>query len=275
MLLAVAAMVFGIARPQLALALPQDSGTVMLAFDVSGSMQATDVAPTRMEAAKTAAREFVSQQPNWVQIGVVAFNQSAALLQAPTQDRTLVLRAIDRLTANGGTNIGDGLQESLDAMQGSTNAPAATATAGVRNQPTATAQPSPARPVAGTVILLSDGKSNTGPSALDVARTAADEGVKVNTVGVGTAAGSILRIQGQTVRADLDETTLRGVADTTGGRYFSAQDASQLSQVYHSLAHQRQTETKKVDLTVFAIGAALALTLAGAAFSLLWFNRLP
>jgi Ca-activated chloride channel family protein len=268
-LLALAAMVVAIAQPQITQAVSDSTGTVVLSIDVSGSMQATDVTPTRLEATKNAVKEFVAAEPKGVKVGLVVFSDGASLVQAPTSDKTLLLSALARLQPEAGTNIGAGLQTALNVFGPALDrAPTPTPTPGA-------GAPAGATPKSFTVVLLSDGESNTGPPPLQVAQTAAAQGVTVDTVGIGTPQGTVLHIRGQSIRTRLDEATLRGIAQATGGQYFSAQDAGQLRNIYHSLAQQRQTETKTIDLAGVAIGGALVLSLLGGALSLLWFNRLP
>jgi len=272
-LLAVVAMGLAFARPEVTMPVEQDTGTVILSVDVSGSMQATDVAPDRMEATKEALRRFVQEQPSGVEVGLVTFSDSASLVQPPTTDKNQVLRAIDRLQPQAGTNIGGGLQVALDTIARAADAP--------RTTPTATPTPVPgstagnAEEPAATVVLISDGESNTGPAPLDVAQTAAAEGVRVYTVGIGTPQGQRLTIRGQTVLTRLDESTLRGVAEATGGRYLSAQDESQLMEVYDDLAHEERVEDETVEVSFLAAAGALLLSVVGGALSLMWFNRLP
>ncbi|MGD9894828.1 MAG: VWA domain-containing protein [Dehalococcoidia bacterium] len=269
-LLAVAAMGVALARPEMTMAVPQETGTVILSVDVSGSMQATDVAPNRMEATKEAVRNFVREQPKGVEIGVVSFSDSAALVQAPTTDKDDVLRAIDRLQPQAGTNIGSGLQTALDAIDRGVDAPPSTAT------PTpAPAAQSADEPPTATVVLISDGESNIGPDPVEVAEAAAAAGVRVYTVGIGTPQGVRLSIRGQSILTRLDEPTLREMAETTGGQYLSAQDESELMQVYDDLARNQSTEEETVEVTFLAAAGALMLSLVGGALSLLWFNRLP
>ncbi len=272
-LLAVAAMGLALARPRMSLPVPNETGTVVLAVDVSGSMQATDVSPNRMEATKDAVRRFVRAQPNGVEVGVVSFSDLGAMIQPPTRDRDMVLRAIDRLQPERGTNIGGGLQVALAAIEQAADAPRPNATA--TPAPVAAGQSPVVEPAPATVVLISDGESNTGPPPLEVARAAAAAGVRVYTVGVGSPEGIQLRIRGQGVFTRLDETTLRGMADATGGRYLSARDESQLIEVYDDLAREQRVERKQVEVTFLAAAGAMALSVVGATLSLLWFNRLP
>ena len=274
-LIAVAAMIFALARPRATVPVLLDTGTLILAIDVSGSMFAEDVAPNRMEATRQAVRSFVEKQPSGVKIGIVSFTDFGALVAPPTRDREVVLDAIDRLRPERGTNIGAGLEVALDAIYegidgerpGAQTAPLP----GVTPTPSAaTAAPPPA-----SIVLLSDGQSNTGPSPLDVAQEAVAAGVRVYTVGIGTAAGTTLEIRGRRVFTRLDEETLRRVADLTGGLYFSAADEAELQAVYDDLSRQRETEHEERELTVVVTGVALLLSLAAGALGLLWFNRLP
>lgn len=278
-LLALAAMVFALARPKGVVENAFDSGTVILAIDVSGSMWAEDVVPNRMEATKDAVKEFVKKQPKGVQIGIVSFSDFGILSQAPTLDKKAVNKAIDRLTPQRGTNIGGGLQAALDAIYEGSDTPRP----GAQPQsPFAPAQPTPAPATTGsppspaaTILLLSDGQSNTGPPPLRVADEAVAAGVKVFTIGIGTPEGTVLRIQGRSVFTRLDDTTLRGIAETTGGKYLSAQDEKQLGDVYDELARERQSEPEERDLTYYLTGVALLFSLLAGGFSLAWFNRLP
>ena len=183
------------ARPQAVVSLPRQEGTVILAFDVSASMGATDLAPTRMEAAKAAAKDFVARQPSSITIGVVAFSDSGVSVQAPTNDQATVLSAIDRLAPQRGTSVAQGILASLKVI--------ATAPSGAvrqrllhqriapRRRPSPTPTPVPAGIHAPAVIvLLSDGENNEIPDPLAAAQAAADQGVRIYTVGIGSAAGS-------------------------------------------------------------------------------------
>jgi Ca-activated chloride channel family protein len=278
-LLALAAMIFALARPKGVVENAFDTGTVILAIDVSGSMWADDVAPNRMEATKEAVKDFVKKQPRGVQIGIVSFSDFGILSQAPTRDKGAVNRAIDRLQPQRGTNIGGGLQAALDAIYEGSDTPRP----GAQNQsPFAPAQPTPApgaeaakAPPPATIVLLSDGQSNTGPSPLAVADEAVLAGIKVYTIGIGTPQGTVLRIQGRNVFTRLDEETLQAVADATGGKYLSAQDENELGNVYEELARERQSEPQERDLTYYVTGIALLFSLVAGGFSLAWFNRLP
>jgi len=271
-LLAVTALIIGLARPQATIPVPSNTGTIILSIDVSGSMFAQDVEPNRMEATKAAAREFVQKQPEGVKIGIVSFSDFGALVAPPDTDRKQALEAIGRLRPQRGTNIGAGLAVALDAVYEEQSG----------GDPVVTGQPTPTPeqkaqldlPPA-SIVLVSDGQSNTGPDPLEVAAEAAKAGIKVYTVGIGTPEGTVLQIQGRNVFTRLDETTLRGMAEATGGRYFNAQDESDLRQIYDELSRERVFEKKETEVTFAFAGAALIMSVLAGALGLVWFNRLP
>ncbi len=272
-LLALIVMIVGLARPQAVVLLPKQEGTVILTIDVSGSMQADDLKPTRMEAAKDAARNFVQKQPNGVRIGVVSFTDNAFIVQAPTTDRDAVIAAINRLQPQRGTAIGRGIITSLDAIFEINNADIPPTARG-------TALPSPTRLPKGEyapaiVVLLTDGESNVGPEPAETAKEAAQRGVRVYTIGIGTAEGTILRIQGRAVRTRLDEAGLKRVADVTDGEYYNAQNEQDLHRIYDNLGKTTVLRTEKTEVTYLFTGIAMAFALLAGMLSLLWFNRLP
>jgi Ca-activated chloride channel family protein len=273
-LAALAAMIFALSRPEATVSLPSNTGTVLLAIDVSGSMFAEDVKPDRMEATKDAVRDFINKQPNGVKIGVVSFSDFGALVAPPSKDKRVALDAVNRLQPQRGTNMGSGLQVALDAIlqdqQGADVPPA-------QRVPGATPTPVPegTKPPPASIVLLSDWQSNTGPPALRVAQDARAAGVKVYTVGIGTPEGTVLQIQGRSVFTFLDEETLQGVADETGGTYYAAQDNKELNEIYDELARERLFEKQHTEITFAAAGLALILSMAAGALGLLWFNRLP
>ncbi|HEY4686035.1 MAG TPA: VWA domain-containing protein [Dehalococcoidia bacterium] len=272
-LTALTALVIALARPQATIPVPQNTGTIILSIDVSGSMFAQDVEPNRMEATKAAVREFVKKQPRGVKIGIVSFSDYAALVAAPSRERGEVLDALARLRPQRGTNIGSGLQVALDAIREETG-DAPTEAPLSPNEPTPTPAPGSDPPPA-SIVLLSDGQSNVGPDPLEVAKAAAAAGIKVYTIGIGTPEGTVLVIQGRSVYTRLDESTLQSVAEQTGGRYFSAQDEEGLRQIYDELSRERELEEEETEVTfAFAAGALIISVLAGG-LGLLWFNRLP
>lgn len=270
-------MTMALARPQAVVSLPREEGTVILAFDVSASMAATDLAPTRMAAAKAAAKDFVARQPSSVTIGVVAFSDSGVSVQAPTNDQSTVIAAIDRLAPQRGTSVAQGILASLKVI--------AIAEAGpwahdyYSNQ-SPTPAPSPTPVPAGThapavIVLLSDGENNESPDPLAAAQTAADQGVRIYTVGIGSAAGTTVSLNGFQVHTQLDEATLHGVSQITGGTYYAAADAQQLRSIYDNLDTQLVIQPQLTEITSLFAGMSLLMLMAGAVTSLLWLGRLP
>ena len=271
-LLALTAMIFALSRPQATIPVPQNTGIVILAIDVSGSMKATDVEPTRMDATKNALLNFVDGQPKGVKIGIVSFSDYGALMVPPTREREIVIDAIQRLRTLRGTNIGGGIEVALDAIYEGIDGGRTTL---LPDGSAPAAGDGRERPPPASIVLLSDGQSNTGPQPERVAEEAVEVGVKVYTIGIGTPQGTILHIQGRNVFTRLDETALRNVADLTGGRYFNAQDETDLSQIYDELARERQLEDEETEVTFAVTAAALLLSIGAGALGLLWFNRLP
>jgi Ca-activated chloride channel homolog len=276
MLTGLAVLVLALARPQSVVGVPRVEGTIVLAFDVSGSMAATDLAPTRMEAAKEAARKFVERQPPSVLIGVVAFSDSGFSTQVPTRDQTLVLGAINRLKPERGTSLGRGIEESLTAIA----AVSADEAAGFysNRSPDPTPQPTPVPPgtyAPAAIVLLTDGENNQAPDPLEVAQAAAQRGVRIYTVGIGSAAGVTLEVEGFKVHSQLDEPALRDIADSTGGSYYAADNAAELSAVYDKLDTQLVVRSEMMEVTSLFAGFAVLLLVAGAAASLVWLGRAP
>jgi Ca-activated chloride channel family protein len=272
-LLATALMLFGLARPQSEVTLPTREGTIILAIDVSGSMLADDAKPSRMDAAKSAASAFAQKQPASVRLGVVSFTDNAFIVQGPTADHGAVVAAIKRLQPQRGTSVGAGILSAMDAIF-NTRLGDTAARPGATPEPTPTAVPQGEHSPA-VIILLSDGESNIGPDPLDAARQAARRGVRVYTIGIGTPAGTILHIQGQSVRVRVDEATLKSVAAMTDGDYYNATDAEGLLSVYDKVGAQTVLHTEKSEVTFLFAGAAIGLALVAGSVSLLWFNRLP
>lgn len=282
-LLALAAMLVGLARPQSVVTLPSEEGTVILAIDVSGSMQAEDVRPNRMEAAKSAATAFVGKQSAKARIGVVSFTDNAAIVQAPTDDKEAVKAAISRLRPQRGTAIGRGILTSLEAIFENSDldfpVQPAHPSSGQRSTP-APATPRATRVPEGyfapaTIVLLTDGENNVFPPPLSVVQEAIDRGIRIYTIGLGSPEGTILRIQGRQIRTRLDEATLKQVAELTKAEYYLASDEAELQKVYENLTTTLVLRTEKTEITfAFTALAALLSVLAGA-LSLAWFQRLP
>jgi Ca-activated chloride channel family protein len=268
-------LMLAMARPQAAVSLPRVEGTVMLAFDVSGSMAADDLKPTRMEAAKTAARDFIEHQPSSVQIGIVAFSDSGFTVQAPTNDQEAILATIDRLAPERGTSLGQGILTSLDVITGQAGQ-SPQVDANVSSTPPPTPTPVPEGTYAPAVIvLLTDGENNENPDPLDGAQTAADRGVRIYTVGIGSAAGTTLDINGFRVHTQLNETMLQQIAHMTHGAYYHAENEQDLRAIYDNLDTQLVIKPEKTEITSIFAGASILALLIGGTFSLLWFSRLP
>ncbi|HJW21862.1 MAG TPA: VWA domain-containing protein [Candidatus Limnocylindrales bacterium] len=267
-------LLFGLARPEVSLSAPRLEGTVILAFDVSASMGATDYAPTRMAAAKAAAKAFVERQPDTVQVGVVAFSDSGITVQPATSDQALVLAAIDRLTPQRGTSLGSGILAALRAVDAAEHPNQGYYT-------NRTPDPSPAPVPAGShtsaiVVLLSDGENNTGPDLGAATRAAADRGIRVETVGIGTPGGTTIRVEGFTLQTALDAATLQRIADATKATYVGAPDAASLDAVYANLdASLLVTAARPTEVTALFAVAGLALLLLGVLTSLAWLGRAP
>ena len=278
-LLGLVVMSVALARPQAVVSLPKEEGTVILAFDVSASMGATDLAPTRMEAAKVAARDFVARQPSSITIGVVAFSDSGVAVQTPTNDQATVLGAINRLAPQHGTSVAQGITASLKAIAIAEAGPYAhnfysNATPGP--SPAATPTPVPEGYHAPAVIvLLSDGENNESPDPIAAARAAADQGVRIYTGGIGSAAGAIVTLDGFQVFTQLDQGTLLQISQVTGGTYYGATDAAQLLSIYDNLDTQLVITPQMTEITSLLAGVSLLMLLAGTAASLIWLGRLP
>ena len=274
-LLGLALLLITLARPRMVVSLPRAEGTVILAFDVSGSMAADDLKPSRMEAAKAAARDFVQRQPPTVQLGVVAFSDGGLAVQAPTNDQADILAAIDRLAPTRGTSLANGILASLTAIATGNRQPPRFYS-NLTPVPTPTPTPVPKgtyTPAA--IVLLTDGESNIPPNPLAAAQVAADRGVRIYTVGIGSAAGATLHIEGFNVHTRLDEATLRQISQLTDGAYYNADDEQDLRAIYENLGSQLVVKPELTEITSLLAGAGLLVLLIGGACSLLWFGRLP
>lgn len=279
-LIGLATLVVALARPQTVVSLPRIEGTVILAFDVSGSMAADDLKPTRMEAAKAAARDFVAQQPPNVQIGVVSFSDNGFAVQVPTNDQAAVLAAIDRLTPQRGTSLAYGILTSLNAIEVAAKGGGPHFYSNPTPTPEGEAAPTPTPVPPGThtsavIILLTDGENNEPPDPLTVAQTAVDRGVRIYTIGIGSAEGSLLHIEGYTIRSRLNEDLLKQIAQLTDGTYYNAQSAQDLLAIYDQLNPELVIKPEKTEVTSLFAGAGILILLIGGAFSLWWFSRLP
>jgi len=275
---ALAAMILAIARPQATITLPTQHETVILAMDISGSMRATDVEPNRLIAAQNAAKQFVAEQPENVRIGVVAFAGTATVAQAPTRNRDDVVAAIDRFQLQRATAIGSGIIVSLAALFPDQGIDVGELTYGREKKgekPASTLKPVPPGSYASAVIiLLTDGQRTTGPDSIMAAKMAAERGVRIFTVGVGTPEGKIIGFEGWSMRVRLDEETLKQIATITHGEYFYAGNALDLNKVYQTLNAKLVLERKKTEVTALFAAVAALFALLSAALSLAWFHRI-
>jgi Ca-activated chloride channel family protein len=287
---AIAALALALARPTMVVATPREDATVLLTIDVSGSMKATDVSPTRLDAAREAARSFVAQLPENIRVGIVAFASQPETLVAPTTDRDAVEAALQTLTTKGGTAMGDALMATLDLaeqVQKSDEAgtPSASAAPEVTAAPDASAAPDapvdlPSGESLVAAILLSDGANSVGQTEpLDAAERAATMGVPVYTIALGTPDGEVQvrddAGQLHTLQVPPDTETLAQIAEVTGGTAFDAPTAEDLSAVYDNLQSRVGYVDERQEVTAWFAGAALILVVLGAGFSALWFGRLP
>ncbi|MBI2319173.1 MAG: VWA domain-containing protein [Betaproteobacteria bacterium] len=285
-LLALAALLTAVSRPTAQVRLPTQHGTIILAMDVSGSMRAADVEPNRLVAAQTAAKAFVAEQPRNVRIGVVSFAGTASVAQYPTQNRDDVIAAIDRFQVQRATAIGSAIVVSLATLFPDEGIDVSELIYG-RWTPRGTpldkapkAEKKQFKPVApgsysaGAIILLTDGQTTTGPDPLETAKMAAERGVRVFTVGIGTTTGDTIGFGGWSMRVRLDEETLKTIAKMTDAEYFYAGSASDLKKVYQTLTSRLVLEKKETEITALFAAAGAALALASALLSVLWFSRI-
>jgi Ca-activated chloride channel family protein len=285
---AIAALLIGLARPTMVMAVPREDATILLAMDVSGSMRATDVDPTRLDAAKAAAISFIDQIPEGVRIGVVSFASEAHTLVSPTADRSELVAAINGLTARDGTAMGDALMQVLDIAE-QIQAAEADKPDAATPEPSVTPDPSAAPDAPGdtpsgeplvAAILLSDGANSVGQAEpLDAAQRAATLGVPIYTIALGTPEGTIEVTNefGEQVTLDVppDTDTLDRIAEITGAQAFDAPSAADLEAVYANLESRVGYTEEVQEVTFLLVAAGLVLVVMGAGASALWFGRLP
>jgi Ca-activated chloride channel family protein len=266
-LLGVVVLLVGLARPQANIDLPHREGTVILAFDVSSSMKAKDLAPTRMVAAKRAARTFVADQPSSFRIGVVAFSDAGYVVQPPTRSRRDVLDAIGRLSPRGGTALGRGIVTSLGAVAGR---PLQIDQAALEE-----GAPQPGVRFLGSaaIILLSDGDNTAALDPRALAPVAAQAGVRIFPIGIGSPNGAVVDVDGYQVATALDADLLRAIARGSRGTYFAATDAHALQRVYDSIDLKLTLAGRDTEITAIFAGVGLVLFLVAAGFSMRWHGR--
>lgn len=255
LLVALLGLVAALAHPARAELVPRERATIVMAIDVSISMDATDVRPSRLASAKQAATSFAELLPERINLGLVAFAGSARVLVSPTTDRSMVTAAIERLELSESTAIGDGVLASLDAIESVPDA--------------VDGEPVPAH-----ILLLSDGETQVGTPNQLAAETARDAGVPVTTIAFGTPEG-VISYQGQTVPVAVNQADLRALADETGGSSFEAATTEELESVYRDIGSSIGFVTEQREIGGWFTGAAFVLAMAAGAASLVWFSRLP
>jgi Ca-activated chloride channel family protein len=265
--LALTVLIVALARPSTTVSTPRRQGTVIIALDVSNSMRATDVKPSRMDAAKAAARAFVKQQPSAVKIGVVAFGDGAVLVQNPTTSHAEVDAAIDHVSVGGGTSIGQGLLTSLNAIAGKP----------ISIDPNQLNNDEGKVDIGyygGTVVVaFTDGENTNGVDPLQVGQVASAAGVRVHTVGVGTEAGTTFQFQGFTIATALNSDELKQLASITDGTYHTAEDSGGLSTVSKSIRLHFTIVAQHTEVTALFCAVALGILLLGALTSVRWYGR--
>jgi Ca-activated chloride channel family protein len=264
LLVALPVLLVGLARPQAELSVPRVSGTVLLAFDVSNSMRAADVSPTRLAAAQAAAKEFVDDQPDTVDVGVLVFGDQALLTQAPTDNHGDALAAIGRLSASGGTSLGQAILVGLGTITG---------------KPVSLPEDGEPAPDLGywpsaTMVVFSDGQETGGPDVAAAAELAAAAGVRIQTVGVGTAKGATVEVDGYQLGTALDEQVLTTISQVTGGAYHAAGDTAAVADTTKSIDLRLTAKKEPVELTAPFAAAALLLLMLGALLGTRWHGRI-
>lgn len=271
-LLGVTILLISLARPQATISLPKYEGTVVMVFDVSGSMAAEDAEPTRLEAAKEAAMAFVDNQPASVRIGVVAFSDSGISVQQPSADRNATIATIERLVPRRGTSLGQGLLVALNAIAVDAGDPPLLDTDNLDLEEGVIEPPQGWYPSA-AIVLFSDGENNEFPDPLVVTDLAIDLGVRVYTVGVGSPEGSVINVEGMSIHTQMNETMLAQIADTSGGQYYFAGDENNLELIYDDLKPTLSIKPDEMELTSLFAGLGMLIFLVGGALSFVWFGR--
>ena len=274
-LLALAALLVSLARPQAMALVPKEQATVVLVMDISGSMNATDVQPTRLVSSQRAATAFIEQLPEKFRVGIVSFASTAQTETRPTTDRAAVHEAVASLHAEGATAMGDGIERALDVKR-----PSAPPSTGGTGKPKPTTPPQGGGEAPVVVLLLSDGANTQGSAQpMEAAADAKALGVPVFTIALGTDQGMV-DVPDETgnlrrIPVPPDKLTLQRIAETTGARFFAAPSSRDLKQVYRELGSKIGFVRERQEITVVFAATGLLLLVAGAAMSLVWFSRFP
>jgi len=292
-LIALTLMLLAIARPAAVVTLPSQHETIILAMDVSGSMRAVDVKPNRLTASQEAARAFINDQPHNVRIGIVSFAGTAAVVQPPTENRDDLMAAIDRFTLQRGTAVGRGILVSLKTifpdvefdlgrsnprMNANDTGRGRSLARGKADEKSKDKDADKAAPPgsyqSAAIILLTDGQTTTGPDPIEAAKMAADKGIRVYTVGIGTVSGEIIGAEGWSMRVRLDEEALKQIANITRADYFYAGTSTDLKKVYQGMNARMMLKKQQTEVTALFVAAAAVIATLAAGLSLMWFNRL-
>lgn len=284
---ALALMLLAVARPTAVITLPSQEKTVILAMDVSGSMRAKDVEPNRLVASQNAAKHFIAQQPRYTKIGIVAFAGTASLVQPPTTSREDLVAAIDRFQLQRATATGSAIIVSLATLFPDAGYDVSTSVQSQREREMRGGSiddgdkkkaefkaVAPGSYNSAAIIMLTDGQRTTGPDPLAAAKLAAERGVRIYTVGIGTVEGEVVGFEGWSFRARLDEDALREVARITQAEYYYAGNAEDLKKVYSTLSSKLVMTRRETEVTSLVTALAALLAVIAAALSVLWFNRL-
>lgn len=293
LLVAFCLLVVASARPTAVVTLASEGGTIVMAIDVSGSMRAADVNPNRITAAQAAAKTFVDERAPAIRIGIVGFSGAAFLVQAPTTDTKALETAIENLKPQFTTAIGAAVVTSLQTIfpdvRVSSMVPGYGGDQFVsaeplvdRYGPRQPAKPKPAPPPtpvkpgsyrSAAIVLMTDGRNTTGPDPVEAARVASNLGVRIFTIGFGTSNGQMINFYGRSIRAVLDEDTLKRMATMTGAQYFHAQTSEELAKIYKQLTTKLQKESQETEISAFFVLAASLITVLSVILSLWWYQR--
>jgi Ca-activated chloride channel family protein len=289
-ILSLTVAILAMARPTAVVTLPSEERTIIMVIDVSLSMKATDVEPNRLAAAQVAAKSFISNQPKDVKIGLVEFAGTASISQPPTHNRDDLIAAVDRLDVQRHTAIGSAIIVAMAALFPDAGYDVATfvppggsvrdkqrgASLDKKDEKPKAAAATPMPPGSyqhGAIIMLTDGRRTIGPDPLDAARMAAERGVRIFTLGLGTSEGGMAGFEGMSIYMRFDEETLRGIADITKGEFFAASSAEQLKNVYNKLNAEYVLERKQTEISAIVTSIAALLLLLAGILSVRWFHR--
>jgi len=265
-------LIFSLSRPQASVSLPKYEGTVVLVMDVSGSMSADDIEPTRMEAAKRIAADFVEEQPGGVRVGIVSFSDGGISVQKPASNRTDTLAAIERLVPRRGTSLGNGILVALNTIVVEAGDPPI-----IDNNQLDARQNIPSEPQgwypSAAIVVFSDGENNDPPDPLMITDVAIDLGVRIYTIGVGSTEGALITVEGMNVFTQLNPLLLQEIADTSGGQFYFGSDPNDLIQIYDDLEPTLSIKAEELELTSLFAGVGAMLFVFGAMVSLMWFGR--